>query len=185
MQDVQALPPFLDREPKHQMDGPEAPSAPATPTAPAQPNMMYVMMMVVFDALLTTRQSAQIQTKEIQHNVDEQNNLINLERQLKFQTIPKNQLFTNYFTLNGAKFGKLSQPEVKPGAADLLQQMQFNNQEVNAQRNVLEDQLISRRQSFQIQNAYVDADADLVNEKLSVGTGLMSTVTSITNQINK
>jgi hypothetical protein len=63
--------------------------------------------------------------------------------------------------------------------------MQFNNQEVNAQRNVLEDQLISRRQSFQIQNAYVDADADLVNEKLSVGTGLMSTVTSITNQINK
>jgi len=143
----------------------------------------YILKSVQID-----HETASIQAKEVQANAIAQNNLINEEAELKFNTFKKTDLFNKTLLMEwwaNGKHGKVYTYKKKSNFKFILHEKSEQNEKISAERSVMEDKIGELKQSAQVKETNVNTVMNEDEQSVSQGSALMNMLVSLTNQISQ
>ena len=136
---------------------------------------LLLAYMEIFQSVQLNHQTAQIQAKAIAVNAQQQEEMINIEAGINFQTLRWSQMFTH-------KDGKVIEKTVS--AVD-INKLQTANQEISAIRGVLADQITVLRQNAQMNETNLNSVVNESQQSVQQGGSLMQMLVSLTNQVSR
>lgn len=145
---------------------------------------LLLAYMCVFHAVQISNQTADIQAKVIQNNVNAQNQLIDLESKFNFFTLSKDDMF-NKIQVVGTNIAPYIKYTPKKVAQTELENLTTKNQGVSAIRNTFEDKIRVLGQEVQMDETKVNTDVNNTQQSMQQGSGIMQMMLSLTNQISR
>lgn len=170
---------------------------------------LLLAYMYIFESVQTGRETAQIQAKSLENNVEAQNKMIREEATKNFYVLRNSQLYNkvtktrvqhktwdpgcpgthwipphwNYwYTTHAIQTRWVGKKDVDP---DVLAKLEENNQQISATRGIIESQITVLRQDAQIKETNLNSSIDEDQQAIQEGASLMQMLVSLTNQISK
>lgn len=146
---------------------------------------LLLAYMCVFRAVQISNQTADIQAKVIQNNVNAQNQLIDLEAKFNFFTLSKSQMYNRISVIGTGSFKAYVKYTPKKVGQTELEGLTTKNQSVSAIRNTFEDKIRVLGQEVQMDETKVNTDVNNTQQSMQQGSGIMQMMLSLTNQISR
>ncbi|NGX61928.1 MAG: hypothetical protein K940chlam9_01419 [Chlamydiae bacterium] len=149
--------------------------------------------LMIYESVISSHDTAQIQAKELENNAQNQNLLINEEEQFNFFSLPSDRVKWKYHkSVNAAlpdggnirHSGFWTKKVIKVGTKTIAK-YQVKNQEISAIRDNFSNKLIVDRQDAQINETNMNSTINTSEQSISEGSGIMQMLNSLTNQIAK
>ncbi len=136
---------------------------------------LLLAYMEIFQSVQLNHQTAEIQAKSVAVNAQQQEQMINVEAGINFQTLRWSQMFTH-------KKGKTVK---KPVSQTDIEKLQSTNQEVSAIRGVIADKITVLRQNAQMNETNLNSVVNESQQSVQQGGSLMQMLVSLTNQVSR
>lgn len=170
---------------------------------------LLLAYMYIFESVQTGRETAQIQAKSLENNVEVQNKLINEEATKNFYALRQSQIYNKvtktrvkhqtwdpgcpgthwipphwnvWYTTHAIQTRWVGKKDVAPS---VLANFEEKNQEVSATRGIIESQITVLRQDAQIKETGLNSSVDEDQQAIQQGASLMQMLVSLTNQISR
>lgn len=142
---------------------------------------MQIAFLQLYESVQTGRQTAQIQAKSSEANINQQNILIGQNAQINFQNLSWKELFTHKTVKKNGK--KVQETVEKTDAGAKLEQLASVNDEIEAMRSVMEQKINVLGQANSVENANLSNTLNISEESVSAASKTEQELGSLTTQI--
>lgn len=176
MSDIQCIQDINQTEANSPMAGILAPDKNPGQEPNVQVDPLLFAYMEIFKSVQLNHDTAITQAKMIAVNAQQQEQMINIEANVNFQTLRWSQMFTH--NKKGLTIKKtVSQTDIE--------KLQTSNQEISAIRGVIADQITVLRQNAQMNETNLNSVVNESEQSVQQGGSLMQMLVSLTNQVTR
>lgn len=149
---------------------------------------LFLAYLYIFESVQQNRDTVAVQAKELQVNAAQQQNMINQEATLNFNTL-KCYTMEKIEHVTAGPNGVTSHTTYKKVKIDItpekLADFNAKNEQVSAVRGLLADQMGTLQQDAQIKSANINTDQDADQQSISQGASIMQMAGQLAQQISR